>query len=116
MTWSSCRRLTELHLSPLRPELPQMMVEVFIHATTPLLRSERPEKGMRVPGTLRFPALVKLTHLQLELLLLAKKIPLVGDHEFLVGGIILRERLLVGVDRFDERCEHSSDEDARQVQ
>ena len=56
------------------------MIEVFIHPRSPLLRSERAEEGMRMPGAFRFSAFVKLLDTALELFLLSCEISLIGDH------------------------------------
>lgn len=63
-----------------RPKLPQMVIEVFVHSAAPGLRSERAKKWMRMAGTLRFSALVKLPDFLLELSLFKEKVALIGDH------------------------------------
>ena len=99
-----------------RAELPQVMIQVFVHSATPVLWSECAEKGMRVPSTLRFPALVKLPHFSLVLLPLARKVALIRDYELWIRGTALREWLLVRIDRSEEQPEHSPDEYAWRVE
>lgn len=48
-----------------------MMVDVFIHPGTPLVRRQWAEERMRMFRALRFPALVKLPDTNLELFLFA---------------------------------------------
>jgi len=57
-----------------------MVIEVFVHSAAPGLRSERAKKWMRMAGTLRFSALVKLPDFLLELSLFKEKVALIGDH------------------------------------
>jgi len=71
-----------LHQETLRnssPELPQVMIQMFVHSAAPILRRERAEERMRMPCAFLFPALVKLAHAELEPFLLALKIPLIGN-------------------------------------
>src|SRR5260370_3281767 len=81
--------------APLHIELPQMVVQMFVHAPAPDVRSERAKEGMRMTGALGFAAIVKLPHLPLKLLSLAQKIPLIGDQEFLGSGAVPRGPLVV---------------------
>src|SRR5580704_3056819 len=89
------------------------MVEVFIHASTPLVSSKRPEKRVRVPRALCFPALVELPHTLFQALSFPREIPLIADDQFLFGRSALGEWFFVGVNRFHEGPEHSADEHAR---
>ena len=50
---------------------------MLVHAYTPLLRRQRTKERMKMPGTLRFPALMKLPNFDLELIPFAEKIPLI---------------------------------------
>ena len=58
----------------LYPELAQVVVQMLVGAAAPLLGSQRAKERMRMPSTLRFPALMELPNLYPELLLLAKKV------------------------------------------
>lgn len=61
---------------------------------------------------LRFPALVKLPNANFELLLFSMEISRIGDHKFLVGGVVPGKRFFVAVDGPDEW----SDQPAQQAQ
>jgi hypothetical protein len=61
----------------LRSELPQMMIQMFVHPPTPLFWRQLAKKWMRMFRAPALPAFMKLTDLQLELLLFAQKIPLI---------------------------------------
>lgn len=80
----------------------QVMVEVFVHPRTPLVRRECAEKGMRVFGALCFAALVKLPNANFELLLLLTEISRIGEHKFFVGGAVPGKRFFVAIDRPNE--------------
>ena len=67
------RRLNQVS----RAKLAQMVIQMFVHAAAPLLRRERAKEWMRVPGTSRFSACVKLSQLLFEVFLFAKEIPLI---------------------------------------
>ena len=86
----------------LRPELPQVVVQVFVHPAAPNLRRERAKERVRMPCALRFSALLKLPQAKLELFLFSEKIPLIRHHKARVGGVVPREWLLVRIDGPDE--------------
>lgn len=62
------------------PELPQMVIEVFIQPTAPGLRRQRTEERMRMARAPGFAALVELPNLYFEPLPLVREILLVGHH------------------------------------
>lgn len=76
-----------------------MMVHVFVHASAPFLGSQVSEEGMRMPRAIRFPARVKLAQTIFQAFSFQREISRITDHECLLGWIVLRKRLLVGVDR-----------------
>jgi hypothetical protein len=82
---------------------------MLVHSAAPLSRIECAKERMRMPGTLRFSALVELPNLFPQLLLFEKKVPLIREHQFLGRGAIPGERPFVGVDGFDERSEQPAD-------
>lgn len=86
------------------------MIEMFVHSGRPLVRREWTKERMRVPCALRFSALVKSPDTNFELFLLLRKISLIGDNEFLVGGTVLGKRLVVGKEGPHKRPEYSADE------
>jgi hypothetical protein len=94
---------------PSNSELTQVVVEVFVHARRPLFRRQRTEERMRVPGALRFPSYVKLADTIFELFVLPREISLVGNHEALVGGAVLGERLVIGKYGPDKGSEDAAD-------
>ena len=69
-------------------ELPQVVVQVFIHSAAPGLRGQVAKKGMRMPGAFGFPTFVKLSHTAFELLLFTRKLALIRYHEFRVCGAV----------------------------
>src|SRR5271169_5539063 len=89
---------------------------MFVHSAAPLLWSKRSKEWMRMPRALSLPTLVKLPHLQLELFLLANKITLIGNRQLLVRWTVLRELLLVGENRFDQRPEDPAKKDAWRIE
>ena len=73
------------------PRIGKVMIEMFVHSGTPLLRCERTEERMRLLRTLCFAALVKSPYTIFELLLFASEISLIGDHKSLVGRAVPRK-------------------------
>src|ERR1700757_3639107 len=92
------------------------MVEVFVHAATPLGGSQGSEERMRVTGTPCLAALVERPYTTPQPLLLPCKIPRVTDDEFFVGGIVLGEGLLVRVDWLHKRANNPANQHARRIQ
>lgn len=91
-------------------ELAKVMIEMFIHSGTPLLRSERTEERMRILRTLCFAALVKSPYTIFELLLFASEISLIGDHEGLVGRTVPGKWGVVGKAGAHKWPEYPTDE------
>ena len=79
-----------------------MMIEVFIHPGSPLLRSERAEERMGMRCAFRFAAFLKLPDASLELFLLAREISFIGDHELLVRGGVPGIWLVAGEGRTND--------------
>ena len=73
-----------------------MVVEVLVHSCGPLVRRDGTEKGMRVPGALCFPAVMKLLHSRFQLTLFQSKISLINNYKLLVGGTIFPKGFFVG--------------------
>jgi hypothetical protein len=105
-----------LSITRSRPELPQVVVQMFIHSAAPSLRGELSKEWMGMPSAFCFAALEKLTQLYLELFLLVKKIALVSYDQLLVGGAVFGERLLIGEHGLDKWAQQSADKNARQIE
>ena len=93
-----------------------MVIEVLVHAATPRPRGQGPKERMRMPRAIRFPALVKLPYLAAKRFLLAMEIPRIGYDEYLGGGIVLGEWLLIGIDGLHEPAEQPAKQNARRIQ
>ena len=74
-----------------------MVIEVLVHPPAPILRREISEKRVRMPGALRFPALVKFAHAIPQTRLLLRKIPRVADHKHFLRRIPLAKWFLVRI-------------------
>jgi len=94
-------------------KLAQVMVEVLVHSSAPLVWREQTEKGMRMLCALRFPALMKLPDTNFELVLFTAEISLIGYDQALVGGAAPGKWLIVAEDRLHHRSDDPTDQDAR---
>jgi hypothetical protein len=93
-----------------RTELVQVMIEVFVHSGSPLLRRDGSEERMRMFRAARFPALVKLANATLQLQLFAGKVSFIGDHKLLVRGTVPGKCFVVRKDGPNERAKHPANE------
>jgi hypothetical protein len=71
---------------------------------------------MWMPRASCCPTLVELPDLQFELFLLAREVPLVGDHKFFACGAILPERLFISVDGLEKWSDQPPHKDPWQIQ
>src|SRR5271157_2097096 len=71
---------------------------------------------MWMTRALRFSAVVELPDLPFELLLLAREIPLVGDHQLFIGGDILPKRSFICEDGLEKRTDQPPNENSRRIQ
>ena len=74
-------------------ELPQMMIQMFVHQDRPFVWFHRPKEGMRMVGAACGASSDKLVNQSVEPDLLSTKIPIVLHHQFPGGGRIAAHRL-----------------------
>ena len=74
-------------------ELPQMMIQMFVHQDRPFVWFHRPKEGMRMVGAACGASSDKLVNQSVEPDLLSTKIPIVRHHQFPGGGRIAAHRL-----------------------
>ena len=79
-------------------ELPQMVIEVFVHAAAPGVWRQRTEEWVWMPCAGGLSALMEAPELLFELFPFASEILLAGHHQLFAGRAVPGERFLVGVD------------------
>jgi hypothetical protein len=98
----------------LHPELAQVMIEVLVHQSGPLLRRELAEEGVRMLGTARRPGGGEPFYQRTKACLFLREVAFVPYHEGFCGACIAAQGFIVGKHPgLDEGSQYPSDEHSR---
>src|SRR5215469_3869794 len=113
---SALRETNRPKRGSLHPELPQMMIQMLVHQSVPLLRRERSKEGVRMLGAALRPALGETVNQCAQALAFLREVSFIRHNKTLgCRSIAPHRRFVLQHLRFHERANDPPDEHSRLI-